>query len=241
MGQAACRAQAQTLGRRYGITVLVFDEAAEAAPWDYAFTPAYRVDKTRWALADLESTLAAFPDGFLEALKQDWDDLTVCIVDSIRGTAESGSLDSAEGLQFQNGTHYYIALAPQDQDSLIHTLFHEFSHLIDTQVMNRSSAYDNWNDLNPQDFAYSLDVNADMTPYKALLTGPDRAFVDDYAMTFPAEDRARIFECACTAGNREIFDSPIMQAKLRRICTGIREAFGLKNTEEVLLWEQYLS
>ena len=241
VGQAACRAQAQTLGRRYGITVLVFDEAAEAAPWDYAFTPAYRVDKTRWALADLESTLAAFPDGFLEALKQDWDDLTVCIVDSIRGTAESGSLDSAEGLQFQNGTHYYIALAPQDEDSLIHTLFHEFSHLIDTQVMNRSSAYDNWNDLNPQDFAYSLDVNADMTPYKALLTGPDRAFVDDYAMTFPAEDRARIFECACTAGNREIFDSPIMQAKLRRICTGIREAFGLKNTEEVLLWEQYLS
>ena len=240
-GQAACRAQAQTLGRRYGITVLVFDEAAEAAPWDYAFTPAYRVDKTRWALADLESTLAAFPDGFLEALKQDWDDLTVCIVDSIRGTAESGSLDSAEGLQFQNGTHYYIALAPQDQDSLIHTLFHEFSHLIDTQVMNRSSAYDNWNDLNPQDFAYSLDVNADMTPYKALLTGPDRAFVDDYAMTFPAEDRARIFECACTAGNREIFDSPIMQAKLRRICTGIRETFGLKNTEEVLLWEQYLT
>ena len=240
-GQAACRAQAQTLGKRYGITVLVFGEAAEAAPWDYAFTPAYRVDKTQWALTDLESTLAAFPEGFLEALKQDWDDLTVCIVDSIRGTAESGSLDSAEGLQFQNGAHYYIALAPQDEDSLKHTLFHEFSHLIDTQVMNRSSAYDNWNDLNPQDFAYSLDVNADMTPYKALLTGPDRAFVDDYAMTFPSEDRARIFECACTPGNREIFDSPIMQAKLRQICTGIREAFGLKNTEETLLWEQYLT
>ena len=240
-GQAACRAQAQALGKRYGITVLVFGEAAEAAPWDYDFTPAYRVDKTQWALTDLESTLAAFPEGFLEALKQDWDNLTVCIVDSIRGTAESGSLDSAEGLQFQNGTHYYIALAPQDEDSLVHTLFHEFSHLIDTQVMNRSSAYDNWNDLNPQNFAYSLDVNADMTPYKALLTGPDRAFVDDYAMTFPAEDRARIFECACTSGNREIFASPIMQAKLRQVCTGIREAFGLKNTEETLLWEQYLT
>lgn len=240
-GQAACRAQARSLGKRYGITVLVFEEAAEAAPWDYAFTPAYRVDKTQWALADLEDTLSVFPEGFLELLKQDWDDLTVCVVDSIRGTAESGSLDSAEGLQFQNGAHYYIALAPQDEDSLKHTLFHEFSHLIDTRVLNRSSAYDNWNDLNPQNFAYSLDVNADMTPYKALLTGPDRAFVDDYAMTFPAEDRARIFECACTSGNREMFASPIMQAKLRQICTGIREAFGLKNTNDSLLWEQYLT
>lgn len=237
-GQAACRAQAQALGKKYGITVRLFDEAAQTAPWDYRFTPAYRTDKTQWALENLGDALAAFPEGFLEALKQDWDDLTVCIVDSIRGTAESGSLDSAEGLQFQNGTHYYIALAPGDEDSLKHTLFHEFSHLIDSRVLTKTSAYDNWNDLNPQSFAYSLDVNADMTPYKALLAGPDRAFVDDYAMTFPAEDRARIFECACTAGNEDLFASPILQAKLRQICAAIRQAFQLGQGD--YLWEQYL-
>lgn len=240
-GQASCETLARELGAQYGISVLLFEEAAACAPWDYAFTAEYRVDKTNWALEDLKATLEAFPEGFLTKLRQDWEDLTVCIVDTIQGTAESGSLDSAEGLQFQNGSHFYIALAPKEEDSLKHTLFHEFSHLIDNRVLTKTGAYDNWNDLNPQDFAYSLDLNADMTPYKALLTGPDRVFIDNYAMTFPAEDRARIFECACTSGNEEDFVSPILQAKLQRICTGIRQAFDLEDAPERFLWEQYLT
>lgn len=240
-GQASCETLARELGAQYGISVLLFDEAAACAPWDYSFTAEYRVDKTNWALEDLKATLEAFPEGFLTKLRQDWEDLTVCIVDTIQGTAESGSLDSAEGLQFQNGSHFYIALAPKEEDSLKHTLFHEFSHLIDNRVLTKTGAYDNWNDLNPQDFAYSLDLNADMTPYKALLTGPDRVFIDNYAMTFPAEDRARIFECACTSGNEEDFVSPILQAKLQRICTGIRQAFDLEADAESFLWEQYLT
>ena len=240
-GQASCETLARELGEQYGITVLLFEKAAACAPWDYAFTAEYRVDKTNWALEDLKATLEAFPEGFLAKLRQDWEDLTVCIVDTIQGTAESGSLDSAEGLQFQNGSHFYIALAPKEEDSLKHTLFHEFSHLIDNRVLTKTGAYDNWNDLNPQDFAYSLDLNADMTPYKALLTGPDRVFIDNYAMTFPAEDRARIFECACTSGNEEDFVSPILQAKLQRICTGIRQAFDLEDAPERFLWEQYLT
>lgn len=240
-GQASCEILARELGEQYGISVLLFEKAAACAPWDYAFTAEYRVDKTNWALEDLKATLEAFPEGFLTKLRQDWEDLTVCIVDTIQGTAESGSLDSAEGLQFQNGSHFYIALAPKEEDSLKHTLFHEFSHLIDNRVLTKTGAYDNWNDLNPQDFAYSLDLNADMTPYKALLTGPDRVFIDNYAMTFPAEDRARIFECACTSGNEEDFVSPILQAKLQRICTGIRQAFDLEDAPERFLWEQYLT
>ena len=240
-GQATCEALARELGEQYGITVLLFEKAAACAPWDYVFAAEYRVDKTNWALEDLKATLEAFPEGFLTKLRQDWEDLTVCIVDTIQGTAESGSLDSAEGLQFQNGSHFYIALAPKEEDSLKHTLFHEFSHLIDNRVLTKTGAYDNWNDLNPQDFAYSLDLNADMTPYKALLTGPDRVFIDNYAMTFPAEDRARIFECACTSGNEEDFASPILQAKLQRICTGIRQAFDLEDAPERFLWEQYLT
>ena len=79
------------------------------------------------------------------------------------------------------------------------------------------------------------------TPFGALLTGPDRVFIDNYAMTFPAEDRARIFECACTPGNEEDFASPILQAKLQRICTGIRQAFDLEDVPERFLWEQYLT
>ena len=241
LGMRQCRERAASIGDTYGVTVLLFDEAAGAAPWDYAFTAAYRVDETQWALDNLEEALSAFPEGFLGKLNQDWDELTICLVSAIRGTAESGSLDSAEGLQFQSGSRCYIALAPSSPESLRYTLFHEFSHLIDTQVLNKCSAYDNWNDLNPQDFAYTMDYHADTSAYASLLSGENRAFVDSYAMSYPSEDRARIFECAANPGNEEMFTAPILQQKLLRICTGIRQAFGLTKDSQSFVWEQYLT
>ena len=46
-------------------------------------------------------------------------------------------------------------------------------------------------------------------------------------MSFEKEDRARIMEYAMTPGHEDLFQSPYMQAKLRQLCLGIREAFGM--------------
>ena len=59
-------------------------------------------------------------------------------------------------------------------------------------------------------------------------------------MTFPKEDRARIFDCALAEGNAELFASKTMQNKLRQLCVGIRNAFDWKKDERAFLWEQYL-
>ena len=239
-GMQQCRETADRLENKFGISILLFDEAAQAAPWDYHFTAAYRVDETQWQLQGLEEALDTFPQGFLSKLTRGWDDLTLCLVSAIEGTAGPGSLDTAEGLQFQSGSHFYLALAPSSPESLRYTLFHECSHLIDTQVLTRCSVYDNWNDLNPQDFAYAMDYQVDLKAYGSFLEGDDRAFIDSYSMTYPAEDRARIFECAANPGNELLFTSPILRAKLLRICTGIRQSFNLTQEDGPYVWEQYL-
>ena len=59
-------------------------------------------------------------------------------------------------------------------------------------------------------------------------------------MSFPKEDRARILEYAMTEGNEHYFQSKTMQSKLRQLCIGIREGFGLKKSPDTFLWEQYL-
>ena len=74
-----------------------------------------------------------------------------------------------------------------------------------------------------------------------FLTGEDRAFVNAMSMTFPREDRAAIFACALMDGNEAVFQSETLQAKLRQICKGIREAFEWKRDERVFPWEQYLN
>ena len=47
-------------------------------------------------------------------------------------------------------------------------------------------------------------------------------------------------EYAVMDGCEAYFASDIMQAKLKTVCKGIREAFGLKKDSRVFLWEQYL-
>lgn len=237
---ANSRARADALENAYGLSIRIGEEALAVQPWDYTFSGTAPADETDWTLEALDTLLAVFPEGFLSRLQTGWEGFSLCLVPRIQGTPASGSLSSAQGLQFQEDGQCYVVLALAPIEDLRYTLFHEFSHLIDTQVMDRCSAYDDWADLNPQEFAYSLDVNADMSANKQYLTGTNRCFVDYYAMVNPAEDRARIFECAVNPGNGDMFTAPILQQKLRRICTGIREAFDLEGYGESFLWEQYL-
>ncbi len=237
---AQSRAMADELQSKYGLDIRIGEESLAVQPWDYTFSGTAPADETDWTLEAIGELLSTFPEGFLSRLQTGWEGFSLCLVPKIQGTPASGSLASAQGLQFQEDDHCYVVLALAPVEDLRYTLFHEFSHLIDTQVMNRCSAYDDWADLNPQEFAYSLDVNADMSANQQYLTGTNRCFVDYYAMVNPAEDRARIFECAVNPGNGDMFTAPILQQKLRRICTGIREAFDLEDSGESFLWEQYL-
>ena len=237
---ALCLEKAESLYRRFGIRIAVLEDAVSTQPWDYTLRAATRTDETLWALETVETVLSCFPDGFLAQLQQNLSVLSLCLVDSIQGSTPYGSLEKAQGLQFESDNTGYVALALAPPEELRYTLVHELSHLIDSQVIRFSSAYDNWNDLNPQEFSYSLDVNADMSRYADFLTGTNRCFVDKYAMSYPTEDRARILEYAANPGNEELFVPPVMQQKLRRICQGIREAFGLTDAPGGFLWEQYL-
>ena len=237
--EALCRDAARRVGLARGISLLVLEQAASSQPWDYTLTPSCRTDEILWSLETVDGLLSCFPEGFLDQLSQGYSGLTLCLVDSIRASA-SGSLENAMGLQFAQGDTCYIALAVSPPEQLRATLIHELSHLIDTQVIRASNAYDNWNDLNPPEFSYSLSVNADMSRYGNFLSGTNRCFVDEYAMSFPAEDRARILEYAASPGNESLFVAPVMQQKLKRICTGIREAFSLTQPSGTYLWEQYL-
>ena len=73
------------------------------------------------------------------------------------------------------------------------------------------------------------------------IEGEKPYFINLFSMSFAREDRATIFEYACAPGNEEYFKTPVLQEKLKRICKGIREAYGLKKVETEFLWEQYLA
>ena len=234
---ARCQALAAQIGETYGITILTGADALAVQPWDYAFEAETLPQVLLRELELLDQRLRACPQTVLEQTAAHFTSLHLCLVRSITGTAASGSLNTATGVQFLDSTDAYVAIAVGQYSR--QALYHELFHLMETHIFTESIALDQWNELNPQGFAYSFGTDAP-GGWEAYLADEDRAFVDSYSMTYPKEDRARVFENAMLPGNADLFTSETMRAKLTALCQGIREAYRLKKSEETYLWEQYL-
>lgn len=149
------------------------------------------------------------------------------------------SIESGEEwVRFQhNKTWWFLISAKADMtDALISGM----TLPIESHVLGNSRDYeeDRWNPLNPVDFIYTSIANVEPNP--KYLQGNTRAFTDAEAMSSISEDRRGIIYNAMISDNAEMFQAPAMQAKLKQICLGIREACGLQKSEKTYLWEQYL-
>lgn len=238
-GMRSCQDFAQALSSRIGITILVGEDAVSYQPNDYRLQQEYLTTVTQRELELLEKHLNNFPQGFLATLAENFDGMYICLVRAVSGSDQKSSLDAAAGLQFWDGGTVYIALCTAEDTE--RALYHELCHLMDTQIINNSNAYDTWGKFNPSDFEYDNDyIQNKSRDGSEYLTPGSEAFIDTYSMSFPKEDRARILEYAMTPGHEGLFQSSILQSKLKQICIGIREGFGLTESPEAYLWEQYL-
>lgn len=238
-GLSQCREYAEQLSEQYGLDVRIWKDAAAVSPWDYTFTPEYRYPVLLNQLQTLEQGLSRYPKELLSQTAAHFDALKICLVQSVTGTAGSGSLVTATGVQFLNDkdAHVVIAAGPYQEQALYHELF----HVMETHILSCSNALDRWNELNPAGFSYDLDHTANAQRNSGVyLENGTRAFVDTYSMSFPKEDRARIFEYAMLEDSAHLFRSDTMQRKLSAICSGIREAYNLENRDGPFPWEQYL-
>ncbi len=230
----ACQEYADIIGEKYGITLRIGDSAAAVQPWDYRFVPEHLAPVLQRELERLDRQLSRYPETVLHQTADHFSGLTLCLVREITGTPESGSLSTATGLQFfQDGSAYVVIAMGKYAGQ---ALYHELYHAMESRILTESTALDQWDNLNPAGFVYGAgDQDAEI-----YLRGQTRAFVDHYSMTYPKEDRARIFEYAMLSGHEVLFRSEYLQRKLAAVCTAIRDTYDLKQYPEILPWEQYL-
>ena len=237
-GMAACRAKADDLEQRFGVEIHLADEPQEGK--DYALTYEHHPEVFLNALDQLEKAMSVFPEGFLETVADVSDSmkLHIGLVRNLKAK-HTGVPNGIVAHQYWVDGNAWIALSVGNNVEQL--FYHELAHVLDTFVYSKNVGYDEWVKLNPKDFSYDLSYNEyearGESPY---LSGKNRVFIDSYSMTFPKEDRARIFDCAITEGNAELFASETMQSKLRQFCVGLRNACGWKKDERSFLWEQYL-
>ena len=230
--------KATALGDQFGVRILVWEEAVATAPADHVFTAEHSTQIYDHYLPKLEKLLSAMPKVFFN--QPSGVNLQLALVHSISGEPMWGSLAQSTNLQFWNGNVPVIALVLDE--NLERNFYHGMYHFLETRILSNSSALYEWNTLNPKEFAYDNNyiTNQERTDI-SYIEGEQRYFIDVFSMSYAKEDRARIFEYACMPGNEEVFKSPTLQEKLRRIRDGICTAYGLKAGEAASLWEQYLT
>ncbi len=241
-GLAQIEERADALGEKYGVEILVYEEAASYAPDDFTFQLAYQVPLYEHYLPILDEILGCYPEGFLERLGKMSDDrkLTISLVSGAYGDNELGAVSEADGVQFMLDGNFYLTMVMNDRFE--GTMYHEIFHVIDIYVFNNVSTYDDWDALNPEGFEYDNSyIDNQYRDDPQYLEDDTRYFIDMYSMSYGKEDRARIMEYAMQKDMESYFQSPNMQAKLELLCKGIRKAFKLKDYEGELLWEQYLT
>lgn len=235
-GLARCAAYAEEISRRYGVQILIGERVLDIQPLDYTFKPEHQVPLIRDCLEQLAQILSVYPEGMLHSASQS--PIRICLVRSIANTSGTAP-ESVAGIQFWDSSGApYVAVTPGA--NLERHVHHELFHVLDSRVLSTCSAYDVWDSLNPKDFSYDYDYLLNQQREDTAFTaGDSQHFIDLYAMSYPKEDRARIMEFAILPGQAYRFESTPMQNKLRQLCLGLREAFGLPD-QSPYPWEQYL-
>lgn len=218
------------MGQTYGVDILIGDSAVNNPPEGNGLTKEFVTQAYEKAMPLLEKALMQFPEGFFKTLasKTGSKSLKICLVREISDIPEEIGC-----LQYWKGKEAYLVLALGDD--LEQRFYHGISYAIETRVLSVCTAYYDWDKLNPEGFEYGADLKEEN-----YLTGEDKAFIHGLAMTSAREDRAFIMEYACMPENAECFQGAAMQAKLKMLCDGIREAFDLEKTKIIYPWEQHL-
>lgn len=227
-GLADCENRASVLKKHYGVRFRIGEDCLKETG-GHTFVLEHQVSAINQVMDELEPVFEMFPEYFLYGtVDSGW--LRLCIVRSIDGQQTY--------TQYWANNDCYIVICPgvDVKEAFLWGL----GYAVDAHVIGNSRDLDDWNSYNPEGFAYTYDNATEITD-RQYLEGENRAFIDEASMRYPTEDRARIFYYAMQPDSGELFASGYMQAKLKRFCQGIREAYGLEKKSETYPWEQYLT
>jgi hypothetical protein len=236
--------RAAQLSARFGVDIRI----AEQCTLDYSHYDTYALTDPvyiRAALDVLEDGLSRYPEGFFRQLLYG-------SIESIRIELVGGLMlkddvtthtDSAGAFAQDRGSYYLVAL-----DGFLlrkSTLFHEFSHIIDSRLawdsyIREDALYSEeaWLALQPEGFHYAMsyvDIPEEVRSYTE-----SGYFLQDYALTFPTEDRATLLEAAMENYYWDFEPGSGTRTKLQYYADCIRDCFDTEGWPEKTCWEQVL-
>ena len=235
------------LEQKYGIYFYIGTEVAAS---DFSYDCQVVTDEKRIyeALQKIEEILGMYPEGFFEQLKSAGiRNLAFYLAGNLKGKYAS-SLEYADAFAGDNGYERSIVLDIRSWN-LHDNLIHEISHWIDDYIerkellLGTDSFETEYAKLNPEGFEYlcSYVSGEAVRKYIYYFDEPERReefyFIDDYAQTYPTEDRARCFEYLMSDKGADYYQCPHIYQKMEYIAKSIRQYFDTTGWPEKTTWE----
>ena len=249
-GLADLRARADMIEEHFGVTILLSDQCrsiTDYSGYEAKITSSYDTATERRyisaALDAAETALSMYPQGFFRQFRDRMGAYGVRILLTGPLTGEAGAV----GVQF-NYSNWYNIMMDIQFGIQTGTLCHEIWHATESRLSDEAAAELNdgsWDACNPEGFEYYGDYDTDSREdWDRWLYAydPDNAyFVDTYAKTYAAEDRARIMEFVMGDPQQAdiLMQSPHVRRKLEILCRAMRAGFDTTGWDNVP-WERYL-
>ncbi len=233
--------RADAIGKKYGVTIKIAD-LCETEFDDFTTTIVTDPLQIALGLDELEAALSRYPIGFFTQLRY--------------GTIREIEISLTGGLtpvipeNYDGGVNAF-AQPLYDKYIIVADLYqtweqsyhHEFSHLIDKRLQwdadHREGAIfseDSWATLNPSGFDYDWSYAV----YNSRPTDvPYDYFISSYAMTYPTEDRATLWENAMVGYDWQFY-TPQLKEKLLYYSRCIRDCFDTTDWPSTTTWEAVL-
>ena len=209
-------------------------------------------EKVSQTIDVLDEVLDLYPEGFFDQMKQgDTKTLAVYICAGFDKVYDY-DIDTAIAVATSFGHERALAVDVNYDYCLERTIVHEISHWIDKQIESAEAMgktggdffINEWLEHQPSDFSYHYDYNNGKPVWKYIYAGDhieDSYFIDDYAQTYPGEDKARLFEYLMYPDDYvDYMEAPHIREKLHVYFNRIRRIFDTTTWPEETAWEQKL-
>lgn len=216
----------------YDVDVIYGYDTKDYKVGDLATTPIEDPSVINSSLVKLEIVLGHYPDGMFREIKEGGIPLTIYLVDKFSQTGITGVTDS--NAYFANIS---IATAYPFEESF----YHESYHYIERYITEKKKIYfTSWDNLNPAGFQYTDDANPSIS-YAANGGDPKSYFVNNYAQSADAEDRASTFEYMMASSKAKCLnkEQPVWK-KAKLISQTIDAALDTCSPSIVDYWERFL-
>lgn len=203
------------------------------------------------AMDEIDAALSIFPEGFIDELTSE---CYICITFYLTGTLTSKDTDTYIGQAgaVTSATWGYQMIALDINEwNIKGTIVHELCHAIDNKLGvtgDVDALNEAWSEYNPEGFSYynsyiGYEGDFEDTTYAGTYYDDMDAekvyFYDDYAKTFPGEDRARTMEHFVEWENLEsCYNSSHLQGKLKVFLDYLYDNFESIRNADSFQWQE---